>query len=167
MNKEKIPYYFNPVYDFILIVVGSKIPSKRSSYSINQNGDKILKPYRGQQFEKALQEGIKSIPNQNMPFEGRLLLYLQISMKSKSYREQDLDNVTKTILDSLKGVVFKDDSQIDALVANKSISNSPAFTIGIIKLKGNESMVNLPKILSKKPFDKLRENTLILSQNEE
>jgi Holliday junction resolvase RusA-like endonuclease len=167
MTKSPIPYYFNPIYDLIIIVIGADIPSKRLSYSINALGEKVIKqPYRGQQFESALAEGIKSYSHEGLPFSGRILLSLNVSLTKSNYRIKDVDNIAKTILDSLKGIIYKDDNQIDTLVVNKSISNNPSFSIGIYRLRDEDDGKILPKMTDTKPFATKKKNTLMLIQNE-
>src|SRR5699024_4888088 len=43
----------------------------------------------------------------------------------------DIDNYTKGILDSLNGIVWKDDSQVVSLIANKYYSDNPRVEIQI------------------------------------
>ena len=51
----------------------------------------------------------------------------------------DLDNIAKTVLDSIKGYIFKDDSQVCTLICKKSISklNGYGFLIAVTKLTEN------------------------------
>ena len=45
----------------------------------------------------------------------------------------DIDNYSKGILDSLNGIVYKDDSQVVSLIANKYYSDNPRVEISISK----------------------------------
>ncbi|WP_077325749.1 RusA family crossover junction endodeoxyribonuclease [Virgibacillus siamensis] len=75
-----------------------------------------------------------------------LVIYRQIPKStSKKKREQmlsgeirptvkpDIDNLSKGILDSLNGIIYKDDSQIVELNATKYYSDSPRAEIEIIE----------------------------------
>ena len=46
----------------------------------------------------------------------------------------DIDNYSKGILDSLNGIVYKDDSQVVSLIANKYYSDNPRVEIRVSKL---------------------------------
>ena len=47
------------------------------------------------------------------------------------YPRQDADNLTKSVLDSLNGVAWEDDSQVCRLVVEKSYGTEPRTTIRI------------------------------------
>lgn len=75
-------------------------------------------------------------------FEGDLELELTFGLDKRRFgnRKNDIDNLIKHTLDCLKGVLFKDDSQIKRLCANKHFINPgvPESTgIRIYKLKNN------------------------------
>ncbi len=46
---------------------------------------------------------------------------LSITMKERRFKEVDVDNLAKSVLDSLIGIVFEDDSQVSTLLVNKSV----------------------------------------------
>jgi len=65
-------------------------------------------------------------------------------MTLKFWRENrrlcDLDNLVKSALDSLNGIVFEDDSQIDVLFAARAIDrDNPRVEILIEELNGMKS----------------------------
>ena len=97
--------------------------------------------------ESALME----MPSDFIPFTGQLLatvdMYYQIPKSgSKKVHEgrlngiikpttkPDLDNVMKAIFDSLNGIVYKDDSQIVRVVAEKHYSDTPRVEVTIIEM---------------------------------
>ena len=47
----------------------------------------------------------------------------------------DIDNYSKGILDSLNGIVYKDDSQVVSLIANKYYSDNPRVEINISEVE--------------------------------
>jgi Holliday junction resolvase RusA-like endonuclease len=86
-----------------------------------------------------------------IPFTGQLLatvdMYYQIPKSgSKKVHEgrlngiikpttkPDLDNVMKAIFDSLNGIVYKDDSQIVRVVAEKHYSDTPRVEVTITEM---------------------------------
>ncbi len=65
---------------------------------------------------KAIKEGYQWEAKsqwKDKPLTGRLDLSITFFFKTK--RRRDLDNQNKLVLDALTGIVYKDDSQIDAL----------------------------------------------------
>ena len=46
---------------------------------------------------------------------------LSISLTEKRYFDVDVDNLAKTVLDSLNGIAFDDDSQVSSLIVEKHI----------------------------------------------
>lgn len=59
-------------------------------------------------------------------------------------QKPDLDNLTKTILDSLNGIAYEDDSCISKLTINKVWSREPKtiVTIDYTDIKDKKDMVN-------------------------
>lgn len=47
----------------------------------------------------------------------------------------DIDNYSKGILDSLNGIVYKDDSQVVSLIANKYYSDNPRVEINVSEVE--------------------------------
>ena len=73
------------------------------------------------------------------PRTGRLLVVVDIKMPKKEYNTKDVDNMAKSLLDALKGVVYTDDSQVETLQITKSIEETPSFMIGIKELNESDS----------------------------
>ena len=48
-------------------------------------------------------------------------VHLSISITEKRYFEVDVDNLAKTVLDSLNGIAFDDDSQVSSLIVEKHV----------------------------------------------
>ncbi|SFC66036.1 Endodeoxyribonuclease RusA [Flagellimonas taeanensis] len=61
---------------------------------------------------------------------------LSFSVKERRFKEVDIDNLAKTILDGLTGVAFEDDAQISSLIVNKHIHEMKldALFIGVTEL---------------------------------
>lgn len=61
---------------------------------------------------------------------------LSISITESRFKEVDVDNLAKTVLDALKGVAFEDDAQVSTLICMKEIHplKVNGIFIGITKL---------------------------------
>lgn len=61
---------------------------------------------------------------------------ISISVTEKRFKEVDIDNLSKCVLDSLNNIAFDDDVQVTSLIANKHIHPMKvnAILIGITKL---------------------------------
>jgi len=60
---------------------------------------------------------------------------MEITLFFKDKRRRDVDNYNKLVLDSLEGIVYEDDKQIQSLKVEKRISaENPRIEIKIIKL---------------------------------
>ena len=61
---------------------------------------------------------------------------ISISVKEERYHQVDVDNLAKTVLDSLKTIAFDDDSQVSSLIVDKHVQemNVDGILIGITKI---------------------------------
>ena len=64
-----------------------------------------------------------SLKKQRMALDGRL----------RPTKKPDVDNVIKSVADSLNGIAWKDDSQIVTVIANKWYSDRPRVDMEIIE----------------------------------
>ncbi len=89
-------------------------------------------------FKPKIQEYAKSIFNESniilKPNEVEVIL--SISITEKRYKTVDVDNLAKTVLDSLNTIAYEDDSQVSSLIVNKHIHpmKTNGLLIGITKL---------------------------------
>ncbi len=63
-------------------------------------------------------------------------IFLAISMKLRRFKEVDVDNLAKSVLDCLNGIVYEDDSQVSNLIVKKSIHplKIDSILIGVTRL---------------------------------
>ncbi len=74
---------------------------------------------RGKQVKKHYQEEVAK------QYKGEVLtddIEIEINLYFKDKRRRDVDNYNKLILDSLEGIVYKDDKQIQRLLITKDYS---------------------------------------------
>src|SRR3989338_1913651 len=68
-----------------------------------------------------------------------VVFVIQFFLSKKEYDTRDVDNMSKTILDCLKGKLYIDDSQVRTLLVSKKISNKVPNNfvfVGVRELKG-------------------------------
>ena len=65
-------------------------------------------------------------------------LVLEVDFECKSKRKRDLDNLLKSLIDSLEGRLFENDSQIIEIHATKRIGCSSDKTILCLSQTGSE-----------------------------
>jgi Holliday junction resolvase RusA-like endonuclease len=110
----------------ILYLKGNvQVPSKTLTYKEDSHGEKVVAEKAStHQFENDLRKDIKGeLENIKLfPTEKPVFVSITHGLNSKKrYNSYDLDNKAKTILDALKGVVYKDDSQVEYLWTDKEL----------------------------------------------
>jgi hypothetical protein len=98
------------------------------------------------------------------PRKGRLLIAMWIAVKGSDYKHKDIDNVTKSILDALKGVAYIDDVQIDTIHVQKFPSDHYGFMIGIKSLDKEDPAWYFPPLYAQTPFKRKQTYTFITKQ---
>lgn len=83
---------------------------------------RIYVTQEGKEYVSKIREGVKlSLGDSMKVLEGDLELYIMLKMGRK--RKMDVDNCLKPLLDSLEGLLYKDDSQIRRLCVEKSFGH--------------------------------------------
>lgn len=154
MNQEKIIFYSNPKIDFLFGLYGGKpIPTKQDKFApievtqINEDGVEeklnnfyVKKPDTDSvaEFNKSIKEVANKIFNDKniLRKPNDIEIIISISVTEKRFKEVDVDNLSKCVLDSLNKIAYEDDSQVSSLICNKHIHEMKlnAIFIGITKL---------------------------------
>ena len=99
------------------------VPSKTFSYKRDdETGEVIPVPPKTHQFENVLKREIGNYFGSNSRFPTKKPVFVSIvhGLHSKrGFKDCDLDNRAKTILDALKGVIYDDDTQVHILWTQK------------------------------------------------
>ncbi|MGN6399033.1 MAG: RusA family crossover junction endodeoxyribonuclease [Flavisolibacter sp.] len=168
----KVKVFPNPVFDFTIGYIGSveDVPTKQDKFKpvqyINiqcedENGNKLPikkelyivneRITEGQKnFAEQLTQIIKNSLSEDHPYKKTTELEVVIGVNTtrKRFKEVDVDNLVKYILDCLNGLVYEDDSQIASLIASKyviednSIYQQLGVVIGIRVLKEDRKLLN-------------------------
>lgn len=101
-------------YKFVLPL---RPPSVNTYWRKWQNRMVISKA--GREFKRTAREKLIEAFCEDKPYA--CPLKLKISLYFKDNRKRDIDNYCKGILDSMTGIVYEDDSQIDKLTLEKFI----------------------------------------------
>ena len=157
-NKDEyIIFKQNPNLDFLFGYFGKMpIPTKQDGYKPidfvgidDESAETVLKDFYQrkpetlsvQKFKNAIQEITKDKFKESDKIEmpNQVHLSLSISITEKRFFEVDIDNLAKTVLDSLNGIVYDDDKQVSSLIVDKHIHplNVNGILIGITKLTKN------------------------------
>lgn len=121
------------------------VPKGRPKFSKIGGFVRTYTPKKTQDFETEVREAAKQAMNRE-PLEGPLAVYLYFRLPiPKSYpkkriaaclsgsdrptKKPDLDNLAKSVLDALNGVIYQDDSQIVSLHMTKVYSQHPGIDL--------------------------------------
>lgn len=156
--QKTVDLYMNPYYDTVLSTLNIIVPSNQYSHKKDDRGQLILNPpTKGvREFEYWMKEEyLKKINAFGWPLKGDLFVLLDIRLTKKEYSIKDVDNIARSLIDSMKGIVFDDDVQICSLIIVKSIDDVPGFVIAIKCIKDADDRRNVMKIhgpISDKPY---------------
>lgn len=142
MKKKEDKYVAfrqNPNIDFLFgYFDGMQVPTKQDAYKpidvveVDENGaETILKEFYQKKPEKAsiknFKQFIKELTAEKFKEDDRIKIpnkvqvILSFSLKEKRFFEVDVDNLSKTVLDSLNGIAYDDDKQVTSLIVDKHI----------------------------------------------
>jgi Holliday junction resolvase RusA-like endonuclease len=153
-KNENIVYKQNPNLDYLFGYFGNEpITTKQDKFKpievieLDENGNEqklndfyVKNP--SQNASKRFHDLIVSLAKEI--FEKKEIIkkpqlvevYLSITMKETRFKQVDVDNLAKSVLDCLTGIVYEDDSQISNLIVCKSVHpmKVDSIMIGITKL---------------------------------
>jgi Holliday junction resolvase RusA-like endonuclease len=115
-------YAANPFYDEILVFAGIKVPTSQDFYKLidkNEQIYKLIKKPNVQEFKKTIKKRLLNKKKPWWPHERNLTLSISIGGNKNYIEFNDLDNYLKTIFDSIKGIVIKDDNIITSVTIDK------------------------------------------------
>jgi len=139
---------FKPLSDFEIIIDenGEKKKLEDHKLYLKKDGTDSLKDFEVK-FTEILKENVtKEHPyKKDIPLE----VIISVSMGERRLKEVDIDNLTKTIIDCMKGLIFEDDHQIIKILASKDVNSFlplNGLMVGIRKLDKKESWFNGVKL---------------------
>ena len=84
-------------------------PVSVNQYYMNSRGGRKFLSKRGREFQKA----VRSTLNRTTPFFPEERLGMIVTVHPPTRRVMDIDNLWKSLLDSMEGQIFASDSQLD------------------------------------------------------
>lgn len=141
LSKE-ISFVANPYFDELMIFFGNTIYTSQEKYkpitceqcgkvNLYQKGEKTNKS----DYISRIHEMLIANKNVEWPFKEDLLVQFSVSDKESRLKKVDLDNIAKTLFDSLQGIVYFNDSQIISVAGDKtSVLGKDAFIVAIKRL---------------------------------
>lgn len=148
--------------------IGEIVPSTQEAYR-EQFDQTVRKTEKEQlaQFKATLGQVLNERlrKNEQFPSDREVFVFIvQYFSSEKEYIRRDIDNASKTILDVLKGRLYRDDSQVKTLLVGKKIDQripqnfayvaikelAPGHDIDALKIAGIERSVVLFQELKSK-----------------
>ncbi|MCE9540050.1 MAG: RusA family crossover junction endodeoxyribonuclease [Bacteroidetes bacterium] len=135
----------NPIIDITLMIPLIEIPSKQEKYKKIFHNIYLKKSVdKNKKFETLIKEKLSEEKSKEWPLTGLLEVFISITAKKSRINKVDIDNLLKSILDCLNGVVYKDDSQIIQVIGRKftseDISVENSLMIAIRKSKDHRDL---------------------------
>lgn len=155
MDKERNFRTFvkHPEIDILFGYVGATIPSKRQDFkpvqmvAVNEDGrEEILHNFyvrkpgtkSVQEFEQLIRDKItsSSLHEKKIMKPSLVEVTIAITLTKERYFDIDVDNISKTVLDAIKGYLIEDDNQVKRLICDKDIHplNKNGFFIALTEL---------------------------------
>ena len=154
MAGKYVTFRQNPKVEILFGFYGGKpIPTKQDKFKplkvfeIDEKGNEVeLKNFYERKEDKnsiqEMKELVSEYATEAFKEKGiikkpaNIEVLLSFSVKERRFKEVDIDNLTKTILDGLTGVAFEDDAQVSSLIVNKHVHEMKidALFIGVTEL---------------------------------
>ncbi len=154
LMKNYVEFIQHPEIDILFGSMNQTIPSKKEDFKpvkvrhVTEDGiEKILNDFylkkpsskSVKEFENLIRDNILStnLISKKIAMPSLVEVVITISLTKSNFFNIDLDNIAKTVLDSLKGLLFDDDSQVVNLIVKKDIhpNNTPGYFIAMTEIK--------------------------------
>lgn len=159
MNENSKSYYKNPKIDLLFGYVGATIPSKKEDFKpiqvfevYDSGKETILENFYTKKpssqsvrdFEDLVRKQLLSYYHDFKIPKPRLVeVVITVYLSRSKFFDIDLDNIAKTVLDSLTGYLFEDDSQVVNLICRKEIhpKKMQGFFIAVTEFKEGRGLL--------------------------
>lgn len=140
-------FFANPYFDTVLLFLPLHVTTSSDRYkpidcgqcqkaNLYQKKEYVLNKSN---YINKVQKMLAQDPNPDWPYKKKLLVQCFVSNIPAEVKRIDVDNLAKTILDSLQGVIYENDSQVIALSCEKgSILEQKSLLLAIRELNDSE-----------------------------
>lgn len=137
MNGMKIPSFNN---QYQILDNGKSSPTKSQFWKKHKEDFKKVLSTEAKEYKKFLQTQIKD-DYEDEPDTSGILFLLKVWFHNHEIR--DIDNIFKATIDSFTKIVYKDDKQIDTIIAEKKIAKIDSEYLDITVLSRNDNYYNV------------------------
>lgn len=133
----------------VFTIEGTPVPKGRPRFARRGNFVQTYTDAKTLSYEQIVANASKKAMGSTEPLEGAISLYLYVRLPiPKSYskkvtegclsglvrptKRSDIDNFTKSLMDGMNGIVFKDDSQVVDLHVRKIYSAVPGVDVCVM-----------------------------------
>lgn len=159
MGEDYVTFHQNPKIDILFGYVGTAIPSKKEdfkpiqAFEVDDSGKETVianfytkKPSSQsvREFENLVREQLTTSYHDYKILKPNLVeVVITVSLTPNKFFDIDLDNIAKTVLDSLTGYLFEDDSQVVNLICRKDIHpmHMQGFFIAVTEFKDERGLL--------------------------
>lgn len=88
---------------------------------------------KAKSFTNIIKGELAKVRHDRWPYKNRLMIAIGIAGPTTMYSRKDVDNMSKSLLDAFKGIIYEDDRLIDILLIQKQLWDLTlyGFEIGI------------------------------------
>src|SRR3989344_2305755 len=120
--------------------IGAIIPATQEAFSGDQFDTSVRKTEKESVniFKNTLGSDLDArlMQNENFPSDGEIFIFIiQYFASENEYGRRDIDNMVKTILDTLKRRFYSDDSQVKTLLIGKKIEKRVPQNFAYVAIK--------------------------------
>jgi Holliday junction resolvase RusA-like endonuclease len=144
---------FKPIDEFKIIIDGEEYFGENPFKGLYEKKDNKVSQ---KVYEEKFKAIIKSKLTREYPYkkEKKLEVIVNVLVKDKKRIESvDVDNLLKFVLDCFNGLVYEDDTQIVAVLGQKTLSQRDGLIVGIREV--NDTKLSLFKDINVAHFEEL------------
>ena|SRR5258708_6692593 len=139
----------NLFYDAVFGIDHLPIPSKRLWVKVDEASGTATVGMRqsAKVFEATIRyyfDVIKRVSK--WPTPDPVFLAIEATLPPTEFGQKDVDNVSKSVLDALKGLIYEDDRQVVSLFVSKASGADHSLVVGVKRLVPGEKIWFVPPL---------------------
>lgn len=150
MEEPEVAFYSNAYFDDLIGFINIDVHTSQDKFKPFKCSQCERDLYEGREkknkteFVKLIKERLSEMSHPLWPYKNDLFLQISVTNSKSKIQQADIDNLVKTVLDAIKGIVFVDDSQVVSVFAEKgTLREIPmsSFLFAIRELHSGERAV--------------------------